>query len=370
MINQIKIEGYKSIKKLDLELKPINILIGANGVGKSNFISFFKLVNMIYEQKLQFYVKKQGGADNLLHFGRKKTEEIKGGISFKNLNSIPSKSYIFKLTSNVFNNLFFSKESISFGKIDFENNHPLLSNIKHKQTEESLIFLIENFNMEEDILNISNNVDDIGIFHFHDTGENSPLRSTCQVDDNKSLRENGSNLAAYLYYLQQKHPKNFYKIEKTIQSIAPYFERFELQPDRLNENYIKLEWEETEQPDGYFNASHLSDGTLRFMALVTLLMQPNLPKTIIIDEPELGLHPYAINKLAGLIQVASAKTQIIIATQSINFIDNFEPEDIIAVDRKGTESTFNRLNSNDLKDWLENYSIGDLWNKNVIGARP
>ena len=209
------------------------------------------------------------------------------------------------------------------------------------------------------------------IFHFHDTGENSPLKSSCQVDDNKFLRENGKNLSAFLYFLQEKHPKNFDRIQKTIKSIAPYFERFELSPDRLNENMIRLEWKEINQPESYFNASHLSDGTLRFIALVTLLLQPNLPEVIIIDEPELGLHPFAINILCGLIRKASTKSQIIISTQSVNFVDNFEPEEIITVDRIDNESVFSRLKSEDLENWLSDYyTIGDLWQKNVIKGQP
>jgi predicted ATPase len=154
-----------------------------------------------------------------------------------------------------------------------------------------------------------------------------------------------------------------------IRAIAPYFEAFNLRPDRLNEDYIRLEWRE-KGSDKYFNAAHLSDGTLRFMALATLLLQADVPRTIIIDEPELGLHPFAIHKLASLLKKASAQSQIIIATQSVNLVDNFEPEDIITSDRIENQSVFQRQNSETLKDWLVEYSIGNLWTKNVIGGRP
>lgn len=151
--------------------------------------------------------------------------------------------------------------------------------------------------------------------------------------------------------------------------LAPYFERFDLKPDRINSETIRLEWKE-KGSDTYFNAKHLSDGTLRFIALTTLLLQPEAPQVIIIDEPELGLHPFAINKLAGLIKKASANTQIIISTQSVNLVDNFEPEDIITVDREDGQSVFKRQSSEALKDWLIDCSISDLWDKNVIGGRP
>jgi predicted ATPase len=191
-----------------------------------------------------------------------------------------------------------------------------------------------------------------------------------ELNDNRSLRENGRNLAAFLYYLQQKHPQSFQRIENQIRSVAPFFDRFDLEPDRLNETQIELRWLE-KGSDAYFNAYDLSDGTLRFMALTTLLMQAELPKTIIIDEPELGLHPFAINKLAAMIKRAAAQgSQVIVSTQSVGLIDNFEPEDIITVDREDDQSVFRRFDSEELKEWLEDYTLGELWNKNVIGARP
>jgi predicted ATPase len=207
------------------------------------------------------------------------------------------------------------------------------------------------------------------IFHFHDTSDTAKIKKTSNVHDNHVLREDAGNLASFLYLLQEKHPKSFKKIEMTIHSVAPFFEKFDLKPNNINPESIRLEWKEKDS-DMYLNASHLSDGTLRFIALTTLLMQPEPPSIIIIDEPELGLHPFAINKLAGLIQKVSAHSQVIISTQSVGLVDNFEPEDIIVVDRKEKQSVFERQNSENLQRWLENYTIGDLWLKNVIGGRP
>jgi predicted ATPase len=155
----------------------------------------------------------------------------------------------------------------------------------------------------------------------------------------------------------------------TIRSIAPFFDRFRLAPSQLDTNQINLEWKERGS-DLYMDAYSLSDGSLRFMALTTLLMQPHPPKTIIIDEPELGLHPMAINKLAGLMKKASIHSQLIVSTQSVGLVSNFEPEDIITVDRKDGQSVFERLDNETLQNWLEDFSLGELWNKNVIGGQP
>ncbi|MDJ1473461.1 AAA family ATPase [Xanthocytophaga flava] len=208
------------------------------------------------------------------------------------------------------------------------------------------------------------------IYHFHDTGFNSPMKQFARLHDNEFLREDGSNLAAFLYFLQKKKESSFQMIEATIRSIAPFFKSFDLTPNRLNEDTIELKWIE-EGSDMYLNAHNLSDGTLRMICLTTLLLQPDLPKTIILDEPELGLHPVAINKLAGLLKKAAEKgSQIIVSTQSVGLIDNFEPEDIIVTDRENQQSVFKRLSTEELKDWLDEYSLGELWNKNIIGGRP
>ncbi len=143
-----------------------------------------------------------------------------------------------------------------------------------------------------------------------------------------------------------------------------------MEPSKLNEKEIELRWIEKGDEESNFSAYQLSDGTLRFIAISTVLLQPTPPSVIIIDEPELGLHPFAIAKLAGMIQLASSKAQLIVSTQSVSLIDYFEPEDIIAVDRnkEQKQSVFMRLNNENLKLWLEDYSLGDLWQRNIINS--
>jgi predicted ATPase len=354
MLQNIKIEGFKSIKTLDLKLSPINILIGSNGVGKSNFISFFKLVNNIYEQRLQQYSLKSG-VDNLLHYGRKNTNEIKGYLDFGN------NAYSFELEPSDDDTFFISnEESIYFPAPN--NKSFWVTNIKESTIKKSSTR--RNFFLRE-------HLESYKIYHFHDTSSSAPLRSKANTNDNRSLKEDGGNLPAYLYYLQEKYPLNFKRIEKIIQSVVPFFEKFDLEPWFLDENKIELVWQEKEHPETYFNANHLSDGSLRFIALVTLLMQPNLPRVIIIDEPELGLHPTAINKLSGLIKSAAAKDcQIIVSTQSVTLLNNFEAEDIITVDKEDNQSVFRRLDKELLSNWIDDYSIGELWTKSIIKGQP
>jgi predicted ATPase len=358
MITRIEIEGYKSIKTLSLDLKPINILLGGNGVGKSNFISLFSLVRNIYIGNLQNYVQKKGGPDSLLHFGKRNTTLIDLKIFFKTQSDHENK-FMLQLEAGQ-ENLFIKSVKTAFKwgswkEIEYEANI-LESRFQYINSSQAYY--------------VNNRLKEFDVYHFHDTSDTSPMKGFSEIHDNLRLRRNGSNIAAFLYFLKEKAPKHYIRIELTIKSIAPFFDHFILEPNRLNNQIIQLEWREKGFPETYFNAYHLSDGTLRFICLATLLMQPNPPLTIIIDEPELGLHPVAINKLAALIRKASEKTQIILSTQSINLIDNFEPEDIIVTDRDSNGSVFKRLKSEDLKTWLEEFTLGDLWGQNKLGAQP
>lgn len=360
MISRLKIEGFKSIKSQDIELNSINILIGGNGVGKSNFISAFSLIKNIYEGSLQRYILKKGGADTFLHFGRKKTNEIRLQLEFDTGDN--KNRFLVNLEPSQ-ESLFISSLSTAF--LSYGNWHP-------KKFEENV--------NESNFRNIqrgqawyvTERLWEIEVYHFHDTGDDSPLKGFCSLHDNEKLRKFGSNLPAFLYLLQEKHSKHFQRIEETIKSIAPFFKEFVLSPNRLSsgDENIQLQWIENDNEDAIFNAYQLSDGTLRFIALVTLLLQPHPPKTIIIDEPELGLHPVAINKLASLIKKASKKSQIIISSQSVNLVDNFDPENIITADRINNETVFSHLNPDILDAWLNDYSLGEVWEKKIIGGQP
>lgn len=363
MIEYIKIEGYKSIKKMELELRPINILIGGNGSGKSNFISFFKLLAAVFNNRIKQYLAKEN-SDKILYFGRKRTERIDTEISLKIEKNTIRLIYNFTLesTSNGYSLTLFDSVRL-FGINDL---YPVRSSVL-SDIQNGAVAL----NQEEALLILQYNSNErIKVYHFHDTSNTSYLRRACDVADNSFLRQDGRNLPAFLYYLQEKHIKAFNLIVRTIQAVAPYIDRFILQPSRLNEKEIELRWIDTGDLESNFSAYELSDGTLRFIALTTLLLQPQPPEVVVIDEPALGLHPFAIGKLAGMIQVASAKAQIIAATQSPGLISQFTPEDVVVIDKSKQEnqSVFKRLDSDSLNRWLQDYTLGDLWERNIINA--
>jgi len=362
MIEKIGICNYKSIRDVFIPLRKINILIGENGAGKSNFISFFEMVKAIYDRRLGAYMLSNGGINAQLYRGLKYSKYIKGLIDYDNRNAffftlrpgVGDKAYI-EETGEYFNkNGVISKDYQSWDRMNWD-----------KTVEESEI----SERKYPRAIYIKTLLESFIVYHFHDTSKTSPMRQPCPVGDNATLRHDASNLPAVLYRLQQTDISAFRLIEATVRSVAPYFKRFKLAPMMTDESRIKLEWEE-EDSDMYLDASSLSDGTLRFIALATLLLQTNLPDTIIIDEPELGLHPAAMVKLSAMIKKAASKAQVIIATQSVTLISNFSIEDLIVVGRNENQSTFHRLDEKDFDQWLEEYSVGELWEKNIIGGRP
>ncbi len=360
-IHSVKIRNFKSIRETDeIHLKSLNVLIGANGAGKTNFISFFKFLNKLSEQHLQLYISQNGRSDNFLYFGNKVSDSLRGKIIFDNE---WRNEYRFKMVPDQSGSLIFAWE---------------WSNLTLPGTTELNKLQISEGGNRETVLpesgeyrnnHLNNLFQSFKIFHFHDTSFNSKVKQPCVAKDYASLHEDGSNLAAFLYRIQESKPQHFSFIVKVIQSIAPFFQGFYLQPDEIDPNYIFLRWRE-KGSDQLFTAHNFSDGTLRMICLVTLLMQPELPDTIIIDEPELGLHPFAISKLASMIKIASKKAQIIISTQSTNLVDQFAPDDIIVVERESNQSVFKRLNEESLLSWREEYSLGELWSKNILGGTP
>ena len=273
-LKRIQIKGFRSIKEMSLELGPLNVLIGANGAGKSNLIAFFKLMNELMAGRLQQHIGTTGRATANLYFGPRMTPQLEAEMKFEVENG--TDTYRMRLFHAAGDSLIFAEELLS----------------------------------------------------FHQTG-----------------------------YPQPKE--------------ASFFEDFELEPAGSANRDIILNWRHRSS-DLVSGPHQLSDGTLRAICLISLLLQPReaLPCLIVVDEPELGLHPYALDVIASLFRAASHHTQVLVSTQSSAFVDNFAPKDIVVVERNGEATEFDRPNAHKLDAWLEDYSLDEIWEKNVIGAGP
>lgn len=362
-LDSITIRGFKSIASAEVELGQLNVVIGPNGSGKSNFIGAFSFLHAIREGQLQDYVSRAGGAEKVLHFSSRITREVFVRVSFQERVN----QYDITLVPTASDSLLPSLEYVYFWEDKEKYSEPYFE-------------LLPRYGQEAGISNpkavktadwIRAHLGSWRLYHFHDTSFSSPMRKTADVNDNRFLRPDASNLAAFLHFLSQKHETSYSLIRSTVQRVAPFFDDFTMAPEALNPDKIRLEWRHRGS-DAYFDAASLSDGTLRFIALATLFLQPEQlrPSIILIDEPELGLHPYAITMLASLVKQAAARTQVIISTQSSLLLDHFDPEDVLVADRRDESTQFSRLDPKQLAHWLEDYSLGQLWEKNELGGRP
>jgi predicted ATPase len=384
ILRRVILKGFKSIKAMDLELRPLNVLIGANGAGKSNLVSFFKMLNRMMSKtssgvgQLQNYIAESGYAHSILYYGPQETPQMEATLEFETDAGL--NTYHQRLFHVAGDTLAFAEETLDFKRKDWQGSHakPLSLGGGHKETR---------IGEEADLGNKTAIVfrallSLCRVFHFHDTSPRAPIRQYCYAGDNWPLKPDAGNLAAFMLRLREENDGAAYKrIVATIRLVAPFFVDFVLEPAGASKN-VMLDWLEdagelhsalgTGGSEQVFGPHQLSDGTLRAMCLVALLMQPEdeLPDLIIVDEPELGLHPYALNLVASLFKRASLHKQVLISTQSSSFLSNFDPDDVVTVSRLGNESRFERQTAEQLDSWLEEYSLGEIWEKNVIGGGP
>ncbi len=365
-LKKVTIRGFKSIsaiEPLQVELDDINILLGANGSGKSNIISFFKMLNFMMSGSFQMFVEKAGTSQVFLHYGAKHTDIIKGELCFESNTHIDQ--YKFELTHATPDRLIIKSEEVTWGT---KGREPQVIQLETDFKESAL----KKSDKDKTIDIIWRILSSCKVYQFHDSSPESPIRQSSRENVANYLQAEGNNLSSFLCYLKENHSSNYDKIVSYVKLIMPQFKDFYLEPNERG--YVMLKWQDISPNDYVMLPEQFSDGTMRFVALATLLLQPyeTMPKVIIIDEPELGLHPFAISQLAEMIKEASKHTQVIIATQSPALVDEFEANQITIIERdeKNECSTARKLDEEELKDWLENYSLSELWNKNVLGGRP
>ena len=363
-LHKVELSGFKSFGKTQaIDLNSVNIVIGSNGAGKSNFISFFKMLNYMMTGSFQSFVSRSGFAENLLYNGSKITQVINAHLWFRN-NKF-NNEYMLTLEKSIEDKLIIASESMVSGTQSFE--------LSEGQKESYFYSDFLAHNNERALKTI---LTKCRTFQFHDTSDSSRIRNSASLNDNSTLSSDGGNVAYFLYNLKNSSDENrkyYDRIVKYVRFVVPMFDDFILEPSAFNNQQIMLRWKSKSQMDYSFNSSQLSDGSIRFIALATLFLQPPefLPNIILIDEPELGLHPQAVDLLASMIKIASKHCQIIAATQSARLLDSFDAEDIIVADNdKDNCTTLKRLDREELSHWLEDYSLSQLWEKNLLGGQP
>jgi predicted ATPase len=362
-IKKLTIKGFKSIESLvDFELGALTVLIGANGAGKSNFVDFFRMLRAMAGESLQKFVMDRSRADGFFYLGPRHTPRISARLEFG------WSVYEFELSATASGQLLIDQERMKFAGFDPRvlaqgKLESVLRSLRVERTEVPPVPPGAGHLVYEALANWT-------VYHFHDTTMLAPMRRYESVGDRYVLRHDASNIAAFLLDMRETHNASYGLIRDTIRMIAPFFDDFVLEPKMMGpEELVRLEWRQRGS-DYLFEPYHLSDGTIRFICLATALLQPSPPATLVLDEPELGLHPVGIVLLGSLIQSAAARTQVIISTQSPTLLDQFKPEEVVVVNRQEGRSTFDRLDSQELREWLAEYSVAELWQKNVLRGGP
>ncbi len=365
-LKRIRIEGFQSIAAQEIEFSDLDVLIGPNGAGKSNLIAFLRMVGFMLSSDtgLGLFVGLAGGAAALLHDGPKITDEIAATIVIET--PAGTNEYVFRLRLAPDDSLIFAEERIRFSQrgrdpqpnwLDFGAGHRaprllLVDEDPARKTQRTILSIFRG----------------LAVYQFHDTSPAAPPKRKSSVDSGRSLRGDAGNLAAFLLRMRGSDPAHYDRIVKTVRLIVPFFGDFVLEPDQ---GYVLLCWREIGS-DQVFGPGQISDGTLRMLASVALLLQPlsTMAPILVIDEPELGLHPVGLDAIAGLVRAASHARQCIVATQSPAFLVDLEPENLVIVERVGRASTFRRLDRAELDVWLEDYNLAELWETNLLGGRP
>ena len=370
-LSRIMLKGFRSIsnqKYEELPLGDVTVLLGANGAGKSNIVLFFKMLNHMMTGALGDFVGKYG-ADQLLFYGLKRTDSLSFTLCFLSQTEDVEDLYSVELSHRRSDSLFVKNERIRHFRQGYTQPQDyFLTN----QEDRGEIFLPKDTRPTSKV--ISALLSGIRAYQFHDTSDASHIRNRAYIGNSRFLYSDGGNLAAFLKMLHDTDEFRPYydRIVRHIQTVMPQFRDFVL--ETVRENYLYLNWRDTSGSDYLFGPDQLSDGSLRFMALTSLLLQPPqiMPKVIVIDDPELGLHPAAVAELAGMVHSASQYAQILLATQSTRLVDEFSPEQIVIIERERGEegAKIRQLDVDELRDWLREYSLSELWEKNVIGAQP
>jgi predicted ATPase len=365
-IERIHVTGFGSLADVTIEPGRLTVLIGANGSGKSNLLRALRMVPLMRTGSLQRLVGESGGASSLLHYGASRTQAITVELDFARDDK--RNHYAARLGFAAGDRLLYLDESVGFQPTPDSEMRVNSLGAGHwesvlRDTKDDVTARTVNYWLSQ-----------LTFFHFHDTSMTSALRTHARAADDQFLRSDGSNLAAFLARLEHSEDeadqKAWRRINLYVQRIAPSVKVLAPTTTGNGSSAVRLDW--IDDQDERFGAHQLSDGTLRAIALITALAQPTerLPRFISIDEPELGLHPAAIRLLAELARSVSRHTQVLFATQSTAFLDHFEPDEIVVVERLDGATTLTRPDSAALESWLQDYSLSEVFDKGVIGGRP
>ena len=373
-IERLQIRGFRSLA--DVELRPragASVLIGANGSGKSNLVQFINMLSwMLKSRRLGEFVNTQGGADDQLHGGSETTPRLEAEIAIRTDTGL--NEYRFTLSYAHPDRLIFTDEAFRYSRDDragdadwthLENGYSEARIVEAGQSDGASKPHSPNAKTARTVTYLLRNC---AAYQFHNTGAKSNFKKKWDAGDNTYMRSDGGNLPALLYRLEHEDVRRYELICRHIRRVLPGFDRFEIE-ERYGK--VALRWR-SRHSDKSYGAHLTSDGSLRFFALVTLLNLPveMLPSVVLLDEPELGLHPKAIALIGDMIRALAGRRQVIAATQSPLLVDAFELREVFVLELRDGRTELHTPDADQLRKWLDEFSVGELWQKNLLGGRP
>lgn len=360
-LRSLRVRGFRSISDLTLDLSSdVTLLVGANGSGKSNLVGAFELLGRIVDGQLTSHLLRSGGIGNLLHQGRTTVDaaeqiELEAWSEWNDDLSNGYAAAVYPVAG----------DSGAVSEVTYfhdRGRYPTPMD-DHLGTHSESVLRSVGTARQRYALDV---LSECRVFHFDDTSPDAPPKKRADVSDGLTLAHDARNLAVVLLDMFTNEPAAYERLVRTIRTVAPFFDNFVL---TAQAGSILLRWREVGK-DGAFSADALSDGTLRFICLATLFLQTRPPSTIVLDEPELGLHPFAIHQLAELMRTAGGGRKVVAATQSVTLLGQFTVDEVAVVERFADGTGLSRPDRVELEAWLEDYSLGELWEKNVLGGRP
>ena len=388
IFEKIHVQGFRRLHDVDLKVKPLNVVIGANGSGKTSLLDVFSLLAASASGKLKEALSDLNGIDaNLTNLLAAKGDKARF-MAFNLAMSVPHHSPIeyriamtprgvgYEISDETltqqrdkspqpFKHIEAHHGDVRYFEQTGTKRGLVRPNWEHNPTESALSQVPKMFEEPE---NFRKRLASSTHYHVLDVDRRAPIRLPQQMRDAPLPGHDGEDLVSCLYTLRETDPDRFETIEATLRSGFPNFERLNFPP--VAAGTLAMTWKDKTSKNPFY-MHQLSEGTLRFLWLTTLLQSPGLTEVTMIDEPEVSLHPELLSLLADLLREASQRTQLIVATHADRLIRFLKPAEVLTINMNedGTaELTW--ADELDLEKWLEEYTLDEVWRMGRIGGRP
>ena len=384
IFERIRVQGFRRLRDVDLKLRPLNVLIGANGSGKTSLLDVFSLLSASARGELKRSIRDIGGIDSnltvLRDFKGYKThlagfELDRRGCGDQIVTyviSLSPKGNTYQIPEE---SLTHTDDTIALfrpyidkvqGDVIYYEQGDKLSPISEFRQDEFESALSQAPRVSRETMAFQASLASVTHYHVLDVSSRAPVRLPQQLREAKLPGQNGEDLAACLYWMRETDPDRFETIEDTLRVAFPSFERLNFPP--VAAGLLAITWKERDVKHPFF-MHQLSEGTLRFLWLVTLLYSPGLTEVTLLDEPEVSLHPELLSVLAGCLREASQRTQLIVATHADRLVRFLTPEEVVVLDMEDGATTATRADELDLGAWLSEYTLDQVWQNGRMGGR-